>query len=130
MNFPDLFLIIYLSVTIVILIICFIEIGIFDKQTMLFFEALWFIAFCSSCAIFSSSRPYKLHELKCWEKRIVQIEQKIKSADNDIDKRYLIEGSLERAHIIYDYYYYGLFNEDPYGTITRAKNIGEYIWEQ
>ena len=125
MNFPDLFLIICLSVAIIIAIICFIEIGIFDKQTMLFFQAFWLIISLGFCAVFSDSRPYKLHELKYWKKRIIQIEQKIEFADNDIDKRYFIEGPLERAHIKYDYYYHGLFNEDPYGTITRIKNKGE-----
>lgn len=125
MSFPALFLIIYLSVTSIITIICFIEIGIFDKQTIVFFQALWFIISFGFCAVFSSSESYKLHELKYWKKRITQIEQKIEFADNDIDKRYLIEGPLERAHIRYDYYYHGLFNEDPYGTITRTKNKGE-----
>lgn len=121
MSFPDLFLIIYLVVFVIIAIICLIDIGIFDKQTMLFFQAVWFILFVGSCAVFSNSRPYQLHELKYWKKRITQIEQKVELADNDIDKRYLVEGPLERAHIRYDYYYHGLFNEDPYGTITRAK---------
>lgn len=78
--------------------------------------------FCWFLCSFSNSRPYQLHELKYWEKRITQIEQKVELADNDIDKRYLKEGPLERAYIRYDYYYHGLFNEDPYGTITRAKN--------
>lgn len=121
MSFPILFLIIYFSVAIIITIICFIEVGLFDKQTIIFFQAVWLIAFFGFCAIFSDSRPYELHELKYWKKRVTQIEQKIEFADNDIDKRYLIEGSLERAHIKYDYYYHRLFNEDPYGTITRAK---------
>lgn len=125
MSFPALFLIICLSVAIIIAIICFIEIGIFDKQTIVFFQALWLIISLGFCTVFSESRPYKLHELKYWKKRITQIEQKIEFIDNDIDKRYLIEGPLENAHIKYDYYYHGLFNEDPYGTITRTKNKGK-----
>ena len=51
---------------------------------------------------FSESKSYKLHELKYWKKRITQIEQKIEFANNDIDKRYLIEGPLENAYIKYD----------------------------
>ena len=38
MNFPVLFLIIYFSVAFIITIIYFIEIGIFDKQTIVFFK--------------------------------------------------------------------------------------------
>ena len=121
MSFPILFLIIYLSVTFIIAITCFIKIGILSNQTIVFFQALWFIIFLGFCTVFSESKSYKLHELKYWKKRITQIEQKIEFANNDIDKRYLIEGPLENAYIKYDYYYHGLFNEDTYSTITRAK---------
>ena len=59
------------------------------------------------------------------EKKITQIEQKIEFANNDINKRYFEEVLLRNAHIKYDRYYYSLFNEDPYGTVIRAKNKGE-----
>ena len=123
MSFPVLFLIIYLSVTLIIAITCFIEIGIFGNQTIV--QASWLIIFLGFCTVFSESRPYKLHELKYWKNRIIQIEQKIEFADNDIDKWYFEEVSLKNAHIKYDKYYYDLFNEDPYSTIIRAKNKGE-----
>lgn len=103
------------------LLLVFIEIGIFGNQTIVFFQASWLIIFLGFRTVFSESRPYKLHELKYWKKRITQIEQKIEFANNDIDKRYLIEGPLENAYIKYDYYYHDLFNEDTYSTITRAK---------
>ena len=121
MSFPILFLIIYLSVTPIIAITCSIGIEIFGYQTIVFFQASWLIIFLGFCTVFSESKPYKLHKLKYWKKRITQIKQKIEFANNDIDKRYLIEGPLENAYIKYDYYYHDLFNEDTYSTITRAK---------